>query len=129
MARPAPLQTYYESVDAMMIPYGDQATIVAQCDLAELEYAAIRKSVGLMDGSHRGLLRLTGKDRLDFLHRLLTQDCKSMKPGDVRRAFILDAKGRIIADLLVVHDEAHTLIDTDIHQAGAVAAELEKLLF
>lgn len=129
MARPNPLREYYDSIDAMMIPYGDQATIVAQCDVAELEYAAIRKAAGLMDGSHRGLLRLTGNDRLDFLHRLVTHDCKSMKPGDVRRAFILNTKGRITADLLIVHAAGHTLIDTDVHQAAGVAQELERLLF
>ena len=129
MDRPSPLRDHYEAIDAMMIPYGDRTTIVGQCDVAELEYATIRKAVGLMDGSHRGLLRLTGKQRLDFLHRLVTNDCKSMKPGQVRRAMILDAKGRITADLLIVHDGAQTLIDTDIHQAAAVAQELERLLF
>ncbi len=112
-----------------MIPYGPDRQIVGQCDVVEIEYAAIRKSVALMDGSHRGLIRLTGKDRLDFLHRLTTQDCRGMKAGQVRRAMILDSKGRIAADLLMVHHETQTLIDTDIHRAATVIAELDKLLF
>ena len=52
-----------------------------------------------------------------------------MKSGDVRRAFILNSKGRIMGDLLVVHGEAQTLIDLDVHNAGSIAAELDKMLF
>ena len=127
--RTSPLQSHYESIDAATVPYGSQATVIAQCDAVELEYAAIRKSVALMDGSHRGLLKLTGRDRLDFLHRMVTNDCRSLQPGQVGRAMILNAKGRIMADLLVIHAAEQTLIDTDIHQAATVAQELEKLLF
>jgi tRNA-modifying protein YgfZ len=129
MARISPLKSYYDSIDAMSIPYGPDGSVVGQCDAVELEYAAIRKSVALMDGAHRGLLRLTGRDRLDFLHRLVTQDCKGMTPGEVQRAFVLDAKGRILADLLLIHGDTQTLIDTDVHQAAGVAQELKRLLF
>jgi folate-binding protein YgfZ len=129
MTTPSPLHPHFDSTDASFMPYGDQVQIVAQIAVVELEYAAIRKAVGLMDCPHRGLLRLTGKDRLDFLHRMTTQDCNAMKPGDVRRAFLLNSKGRIMADLLVVHAESQTLIDLDVHNAGSTAAELDKMLF
>ncbi len=126
---PSPLHDHFDSLDASFMPYGQQAQIVAQFASVEVEYAAIRKAVAMMDCPQRGLLRVTGKDRLDFLHRMLTQDCNTLKPGDVRRAFLLNAKGRIMADLIIMHGETQTLLDVDVHDAGAVAAELDKMLF
>lgn len=129
MKSAGPFHDYLQSIDAMMIPYGEGMEIVGMCDAVELEYAAIRKGVALFPCAHRGLLKLTGKDRLDFLHRMTTQELRSLQPGDVRRAFILNSKGRITADLWVAHGESHTLVDCDIHDVNHVAADLDKLLF
>jgi folate-binding protein YgfZ len=129
VSTPSPLQPFYQSVDAMMLPFGEGVQIVGQLDAIELEYAAIRKHAALFDSPHRGLLRLTGKDRLDFLHRMTTHDCRSLVPGSVRRMFLLNAKGRIMADMLAVHAADQTLLDLDVHSAAGIAEELDKLLF
>ncbi len=95
------------------------------------EYAAIRRFVGLMHLPQRSLLRVTGADRQDFLHRLLTQDIKSMPAGASRRSFQLDEKGRIVADLIVHHAAASEQIwlDTDIFDIQPLRQLLEKRLF
>lgn len=129
MTHPSPLRPFYEQADAAFIPYGEGAEIVGTIGPVEREYAAIRKGVGMFDCPHRGLLKLTGEDRLDFLHRMATHDCRSLAPGDVRRMFLLNAKGRIMGDLLVIHQDNCTLIDLDIHDAAPIAAEMDKLLF
>jgi folate-binding protein YgfZ len=129
MAHPSPLRPFYERADAAFMPFGPEVQVVAQVAPIELEYAALRKGAAMLDCPHRGLLKLTGKDRLDFLHRMTTHECRSLAPGQVRRMFLLSAKGRIMADLLVIHDEAATWIDLEAHDAGAVTAELNKLLF
>ena len=129
MANPSPLRTLHERAEAAFLPYGDGVQLVDQFASVEIEYAAIRKSAGLLDCPHRGLLRITGGDRLDFLHRLLSNDCANLQPGQVRRAFLLDAKGRIATDLLLIGDASQTLVDVDVHQAQPVADELDKLLF
>lgn len=126
---PSPLHDHFDSLDASFIDYGERVRMLAQLAAVEIEYAPFRRSAALVDCPHRGLLRLTGKDRLDFLHRMFTGDCRSMKVGDVRRMFLLTVKGRIMADLLVIHREDATLLDLDVHDAAAVAAELDKLLF
>lgn len=129
MAMPSPLDAQFESADALFMPYGERGRIVAQHDAVELEYAAIRKHVGLLDCPHRGLLRLTGADRVDFLHRMLTCEVRILDNGIAVRGFLLDAKGRIMADVLVAHFDDCSLIDTDIHQVADLAAEFDKLLF
>ena len=47
--------------------------IVSTFGEPQAEYAAVRKACGMMDLPQRGILELTGKDRLPFLNNLLTQ--------------------------------------------------------
>jgi folate-binding protein YgfZ len=103
--------------------------LLATLGSIELEYAAIRRSVARFDAVHRGTVRLTGNDRLDLLDRLLTQQVCSLKAGDVAEAFLLDRKGRVQSDLVVVHLDDATWLDVDVHQAAATAAGLEAMCF
>jgi folate-binding protein YgfZ len=95
----------------------------------ESEYAAIRRSAGIVDAPHRGTLRVTGEGRRAFLGNMLTQDLRGLDAGGVRASFWLNRKGRIEADLLLVESESETLIDVDVHQAARAAASLGAFLF
>jgi tRNA-modifying protein YgfZ len=132
-----PWRTMQEAAGAVFAPFGASGTdtsaetvdMVQTFGAYELEYAAIRKGVGVLHLPQRGLLRLTGKDRQDFLHRLLTQDIRNMRGGDTRRAMQLDNKGRIVADLMVHHGEADTWLELDIFDVAKLRAALEQRLF
>jgi folate-binding protein YgfZ len=54
----------------------------------------------------RAILRATGKDALDYLHRVTTQDLKALPPGGSAYTTVLNAKGHLLAD-------AHVLVETD----------------
>jgi len=95
----------------------------------EAEYAAIRQRVGLMHLPHRAVLRLTGDDRQDFLHRMLTQDITGLKGGATVRAFQLNQKGRIMADILVHHGDIDTWLEMDRFDLPAVKAQYDSHLF
>lgn len=68
---------------------------------------------GYADRSARMKLRLTGEQRLWFVHQLLTQDFDDMQPGEARDALMLTVHGRIRAfvesiatsDELLMHGE------------------------
>ncbi len=47
----------------------------------EREYNAVRVSAGVYDLSHLGILRVTGPDRLRYLHSMLSNDIKNLQPG------------------------------------------------
>ena len=117
--------------------------IVATYGEVEAEYASLRRSAALMDMPQRGVLRLTGTDRGDFLNRMLTNEIKAEaktqaasgdrgKPlasspsphsdtGQVVDAFWLNRKGRIEADLTVVElgDELLLVVDATLAQRTA----------
>ncbi|MHC4993978.1 MAG: CAF17-like 4Fe-4S cluster assembly/insertion protein YgfZ [Planctomycetota bacterium] len=130
MTTPSPLCEYYETETAAgFIPYGELARIVGQFEAMETEYAAIRKGAALLDCPHHGLLKITGADRLEFLNRLLTNACADLQAGAVQRNFMLNAKGRILADLLLIERGDCTLVDLDLHNTQQLADELDALLF
>lgn len=121
MGRETPLRPLHEQAGAMLAVYGPTEGVggvpvdVPQVfGELEIEYAAIRKHAGLMDQAPRATIELTGADRLDFLNRMLTQELKGLQPGSVRRAFWLNRKGRVDADMHVVHLANRTLVDVDI---------------
>ena len=95
----------------------------------EAEYASIRKGVGIMDLPQTSLVELTGDDRLDFLHRMLTQATQDLLPGQARRTFLLNGKGRIEADAIVLHEQDRTYLLVDVYQAPRLADRLEQYLF
>lgn len=54
-----------------------------------------RESVALVDRSNRGVLRLTGPERLSFLHNLSTQHLLSLRDGQATQALLLSPHGHI----------------------------------
>jgi folate-binding protein YgfZ len=65
------------------------------------EYDAVREAVGLVDGSFRGHIEVTGGDRLRWLNGQLTNDVKDLKAGEGKLAALLNIKGHILADVAV----------------------------
>ena len=65
------------------------------------ECEAVRRGVGLFDLSHRGKIEVAGKDRLSFLHNILTNDIKNLGLGSGCYAVLLNAQGRILGDMNV----------------------------
>ena len=66
------------------------------------EYTAARSTCGFIDLSHRGLLQLTGPDRLSFLQGMLSNDLRLLKPFEGQYATLLTQQGKVIADIRVL---------------------------
>ena len=60
------------------------------------EYAAGREGTVLFDATQRGLVVATGDDRADFLHRILSNDVRSLEAGQGNRNLLLSPKGKIV---------------------------------
>jgi folate-binding protein YgfZ len=77
----------------------------------------------------RGVVAVSGPDRLDYLHTLLSQHVAGARPGDVADFLYLDAKGNPrAAGRLVVHAE-RVLAVTPPEVAADFAAALEQYKF
>src|SRR5512134_3163832 len=93
------------------------------------QYRALREGAGLVNRSERGRLRLTGKDRRDYLQGLLTNDIAALSPGSGCYACLLTAQGRMISDMYVVETGEAILMDLERNVAARVGEHLEQFVF
>ena len=95
----------------------------------KMEYLAGKGTVGVMDRSHCGRLRVTGAQRLDLLQRLTTNDLRGLAAGTGTQTVMLTDKGRILDDLRLYAGENDLLLLTSAGNAAAVRAHIEKYRF
>ncbi len=138
MALHSPLLRSHQEAEASLLQYGPEIEKLGEASQGvylvetfgelELEYAALRKHAVLIDAAQRGTLEITGPDRVDFLNRMLTQELKGLQPGQTRRSFWLNRKGRIDADVRVIHLAERTLLDLDVHAIGRTVEGLSSYI-
>ncbi len=75
-----------------------------------------------------GSIVLTGKDRASFLHGLVTNDVKKLAPGQGCAAAFLSAKGKLLAECVVLCEESRLVLDTPPELAATVEQLLRKYL-
>lgn len=96
---------------------------------AVAEHLNVRKGTGIVDLSHRGKLRISGKDRVTFLQRILSQDINKIRPSTGAYSTLLDVKGRMLACMCLLADEGSFLIDLEPGLAEKVSQILNRYLF
>ena len=82
------------------------------------EQRALTDGTGFVDLSHRGVVTVTGADRLSWLHLVLSQHMTELPDGQGTEALVLDSHGRVDCHLMVTHHEDVVYLDTE---AGAMA--------
>ncbi len=110
MVKQSPLSTFHESNGARFVER-DGRLLPAQFSNSAAEYAAVRSGVGFIDLSHRGLLQLTGADRVSFLQGMVSNDVKALKPGEGQYATILNQQGKVLGDTRVLCSENSLYLD------------------
>jgi folate-binding protein YgfZ len=101
---------------------------VADYGEVEAEYRAARQAVALHDATYREALRITGEDRVSFLHGMVTQDVKGLAAGAATYAAMITVKGAMVADARLVRREADLLLDLEPGMGAKVQEFLGKFL-
>jgi folate-binding protein YgfZ len=81
------------------------------------------------DLSHRGILSISGKDRLTWLHALTTQHIEKLEAGKWVEALILDVQGHVIDQLFLVDDGGTTWLHTENSRTQEILDYLNKMKF
>jgi tRNA-modifying protein YgfZ len=76
------------------------------------EYNAVRTQAGIIDLSNRGRIEVSGKNRVQFLQGLVSNDIKALKLGQGVFAAFLNVTGRVLADCFIHALADSFLIDT-----------------
>jgi len=85
------------------------------------EFQALLSGCGVYDLSWRAKIVVTGGDRVRWLNGMVTNNVRDLAPGHGVYAFMLNAQGRIQADLYVFQRRDSLLVDTE-------RGQLEKVL-
>ena len=85
------------------------------------EFQALLSGCGLYDLSWRAKIAVTGGDRVRWLNGMVTNNVRDLAPGHGVYAFMLNAQGRIQADLYAFQRRDSLLVDTE-------RGQLEKVL-
>ncbi|HET9873591.1 MAG TPA: folate-binding protein [Propionibacteriaceae bacterium] len=93
------------------------------------EQRAIAAGQGAVDLSHRGVISVTGPDRLSWLHSLTTQYLEGLAPGHGVTALVLSPQGHIEHALYAVDDGDTFWAHTEPGAAAPLVAWLERMRF
>ena len=93
------------------------------------EQRALIAGTGMVDRSHRGVVRITGPDRRSWLHSLSTQDLEHLEPGQSAETLILSPQGHIEHHLTLTDDGDALWAHVEPGTAGGLLAFLESMRF
>ncbi|MDR0847587.1 MAG: folate-binding protein [Propionibacteriaceae bacterium] len=93
------------------------------------EQAWMEDGSGVVDLSSLDVLRISGADRLRYLHLLCTASVEGLCAGQSASAYFLDAHGRILWGLVLVETGEEVWAWTEPGCGAALAEHLEKMKF
>jgi folate-binding protein YgfZ len=97
-------------------------------DLQEA-YEAAHSSAVVVDRGDLGMLKFTGKSRLDLINRMSTQDVLALLPGQGTATVLTTDIGRIIDRLLLYADQDAVYCVTGEGHSTEIAAYLRRFVF
>jgi folate-binding protein YgfZ len=92
-------------------------------------YRAVQASGGVVRRVDRGVLAVSGADRVSWLQGLLTNDVAALKDGETRYAAYLTPQGRMITDMTVEERGGRMLLNVPSSLAAALRDKLDGLIF
>lgn len=107
----------YHSVDAAL-DFGDPAS----------ELAALRHSCGIFDLPWRSKILVSGKDRVRWLHNMVTNNVRDLALNRGCYNFVLNAQGRILGDMYIFNQGESLLLDTDSTQREPLIAAMKRFI-
>jgi folate-binding protein YgfZ len=93
------------------------------------EQRAMATAGGLADRSNRGVVRVTGADRLSWLHSLTTQHLEHLPPHTATQALVLSPNGHIEHHLTLTDDGDAVWVHVEPGMAPGLVAFLESMRF
>lgn len=93
------------------------------------EQRALEAGRAVVDLSHRGVVAVSGPDRLSWLHSMTSQQLIGLRPGESAETLLLDANGRIERAIRVVDDGERSWLLVDDGSAAPLADFLLRMRF
>jgi folate-binding protein YgfZ len=108
---------------------GVDAPVAAHYGSFNTEQRTLESGDGFVDLSHRDVLRVSGPDRLDWLHSLTTQYFLDLAPGTWTTALVLSPQGHVEHAFSGVDDGTAFTAHTEPGTGAALVEWLQRMVF
>lgn len=108
---------------------GRDAGVAAHYGNPAAEQRALAERAGVADRSNRGVIRISGEDRLSWLNDLTTQDVAQLAPGSAAQALILSPNGHVEHHLTLTDDGTAVWAHTEPGTAPQLLEFLQSMRF
>ena len=95
-----PLYAVHKALGARLIPFGGWEMPVEYSGIAK-EHTAVRTVAGLFDVSHMGEFEIRGREALDLIQSVTTNDAAKLVDGQAQYSAIAYPHGTIVDDVLL----------------------------
>jgi aminomethyltransferase len=92
------------------------------------ELRALATGCGVFALPWRTQIHVTGKDRVRWLHNMVTNNVRDLALDRGNYNFVLNAQGRILGDLFIFHRGESLLLETDVTQAETLINTLKRFI-
>jgi folate-binding protein YgfZ len=92
------------------------------------EYVELRSGAGVYDLGWRAKIVATGGDRVRWMNGMVSNNIRDLAMGHGNYNFLLNAQGRILADLYIYHRGEYLLMDTAQWQAAKLLEVMNKFI-
>ena len=94
-----------------------------------LEQRVLDEGAAITDLSHRGIVVVSGQDRLSWLHSMTSQQLMGLRPGECVETMLLDPNGRIERVIRLVDDGERAWLLVDEGSAAPLTEFLMRMRF
>lgn len=127
----------HQALGAKMVPFAGY-NMPVQYEGVNIEHETVRNALGVFDVSHMGEFLVTGKNALDLIQKVCSNDVSKLVDGKAQYNYFPNETGGVVDDLIVYrfNEEKYMLvvnasnIDKDwawINKHNTVGAELRNL--
>jgi aminomethyltransferase len=105
------LTKVHESLGAKMVPFAGY-NMPVQYEGVNAEHEVVRTGVGVFDVSHMGEFLLTGKNALDLIQKVTSNDASVLEIGRAQYSCLPNSDGGIVDDLIIykIKEEQYLLV-------------------
>jgi len=120
-----PVRAALAAAGARVGPRLGRDAVLSFGDVAR-ETVALASGAGVVPLLGLSTHAVSGTDAASFLHRMLTQDVRSIAVGDARPSLLLDARGKVQGDLIVWRTVSGFLLVQEPRSASRSIPSLER---
>jgi folate-binding protein YgfZ len=119
----------FAALPGAVVGEGIDAGVPAHYGSPLAEQRALESGHAIVDLSSRGVIGVTGPDRLSWLDSMTSQALKALRPGESAEALLLDPAGHVEHDLHLLDDGETSWLLVEGSDTDAVLGFLQRMRF